>query len=103
MEHKRGDSFDYFIEIPLDFPDGYFGEWGVSAQLRDQENDTLVAQLDAQWADPVTTRRLDLKKLNTRSWPLTSCEFDVQFVRTVDSYTMSTNTVVVEIVKDVTV
>lgn len=102
MEHKRGDSFDYFIDIPSDFEDGYFVGWTVSAQLRDQEAGNLIATLETFWADPQTTRRLNLHKINTRAWPVTVAEFDVQFVRNQDGFTTSTNTIAVEIVKDVT-
>lgn len=102
MEHKRGDSFDYFLDIPSDFEDGYFIGWAVAAQLRDQNTGNLIASLDTSWGDPETTRRLYLRKLNTRAWPVTSAEFDVQFVRASDSFTTSTNTISVEIIKDVT-
>lgn len=103
MEHKRGDSFDYYIDIPEDFEDGYFIGWVVSAQLRDQNTAALIATLDTSWADPLSTRRLNLQKINTRSWPVTAAEFDVQFVRASDGFTTSSNTVDVEIIKDVTV
>ena len=102
MEHKRGDSFDYFLDIPSDFEDGYFIGWTATAQLRNQNAGNLIASLDTSWGDPATTRRLYLRKLNTRAWPVTSAEFDVQFVRASDSFTTSTNTISVEIIKDVT-
>lgn len=102
MEHKRGDSFDYYIDIPEDFEDGYFVGWKASAQLRDQATGVLIATFDVSWADPQTTRRLDIRKVNTRSWPVATAEFDVQFVRTSDGFTTSSNTVDLEIIKDVT-
>lgn len=101
MEHKRGDSFDYVTTIPDTFVDGYFADWVVAAQVRDPSKGSLVAQLDVSWADPATTRTLRLLKIDTKTWPLGSYEFDIQFTRA-DGYTVSTSTEKLKITKDVT-
>jgi hypothetical protein len=102
MEHKRGDSFDYVTTIPNTFADGYFVGWTVASQLRNAKTNALVADLETSWNDPVTTRNLRLLKVDTKAWPLGQLEFDVQFTRTSDGYTLSTSTVLFTLVKDVT-
>ena len=102
MEHKRGDSFDYVTTIPDTFADGHFVGWDVAAQLRDPSKGSLVAQLDVSWVDPATTRQLRLLKIDTKTWPVVPLEFDVQFTRTSDGYTLSTATEKLVVIKDVT-
>lgn len=102
MEHKRGDSFDYVTTIPDTFVDGYFVGWTVAAQVRNPSNGALIANLDATWENPATTRTLQLLKIDTSAWTPGKAEFDVQFTRTSDSYKTSTATVEFTIVKDVT-
>lgn len=100
--HKTGDSFDYLCPIPDSFIDGYFTNWSVSAQVRTIQYQKLIAELDCTWADPVTTRSLKLLKINTSTWPIGSAEMDVQFVRISDGYTISTDTVSISIIRDIT-
>lgn len=102
MEHKRGDSFDYVTTIPDTFADGHFVGWDVAAQVRDPGKGSLVAELDVSWNDPATTRQLRLLKIDTKTWPAVPLEFDVQFVRTADGYTLSTATEKLVVIKDVT-
>lgn len=113
MEHKRGDTFDYVATIPDTFTDGYFVGWDVTAQVRKAASGPLaqlsapvdgelVAQLDVTWTDPATTRELRLLKIDTKDWPLVPLEFDVQFRRVSDGYTLSTATEKLVVIKDVT-
>lgn len=103
LEIKRGDSFDYGVEIPAEFVDGHFVGWTVESQLRRNNSQAeLVAQFDVSWDNPVTTRKLRLLKIDTTDWPLGAAVFDVQFTRTSDSYKLSTETAEVLVVKDVT-
>lgn len=103
MEHKRGDSFDYVTTIPDSFPDGHFVGWEVKAQVRNPSTGALIADLETSWANPATTRTLKLLKLDTKTWSPGKAEFDVQFTRTSDGYILSTATVSLTIIKDVTV
>lgn len=102
LEHKRGDSFDYTTTIPDSFADGHFADWTVASQVRDPIKGTLVSQLEASWVDEATTRQLRLLKIDTKSWPITELEFDVQFTRVSDGYSLSTGTAKIIVVKDVT-
>jgi hypothetical protein len=102
IQIKQGDSFDFINTIPASFPDGHFVGWTVSSQVRNPANGSLIADLDASWIDPVTTRQLKLLKIDTKSWPLSSLEFDVQFVRVSDGYTLSTETSKLKVTKDCT-
>ena len=98
---KQGDTFDYLTNIPATFADGYFVGWQVNAQIRAATSGTLIASLDVPWVVPATTRTLRLYKLGTSGWPVGQAEFDIQFTRP-DGYVMSTRTVSLTIVKDVT-
>jgi hypothetical protein len=113
MEHKRGDTFDYVATIPDTFADGYFVGWDVTAQIRKAASGPLaqlsapvdgelVAQLDVTWTDAATTRQLRLLKVDTKAWPVGPLEFDVQFRRADDGYTLSTATEKLVVIKDVT-
>jgi hypothetical protein len=103
IEIKRGDSFDYGVEIPDEFADGHFVGWTVASQLRKPNSQaTLIATLETSWANPATTRTLRLLKIDTTEWPLGEAEFDVQFTRTSDGYRLSTETATVVVIKDVT-
>lgn len=99
--HKRGDSFDRVGEMPAQFADGYFVGWTVACQVRTTSG-TLVADMDCSWLDAVTTRHLRLKKIDTTAWPVGEARIDVQFKRTSDGFTMSSETETVWIVGDVT-
>ena len=100
--HKRGDSLDLVVTIPARFADGYFADFDVASQVRTQEGGTKVADLVCEWLDPLTTRSLRLKCINTTTWPTGSAKFDVQFKRTSDGFTLSTTTEQMFIVEDVT-
>ena len=102
MEHKRGDSFDYTATIPGDFADGYFVGWTVTSQVRNAKTGTLVAELSAAWTDPAKTRALRLLALDTSTWALAPMKFDVRLRRDSDGYTLSTSTVLFNLVEGVT-
>lgn len=99
---KRGDSFDRLTNIPDTFADGHFVGWTVTAQVRTAKYGKLLADLVCAWADPVTTRILSVKCLDTTSWVVGPAEMDIQFVRNDDGYTISTATLQFDIVRDVT-
>ena len=103
LEIKRGDSFDYGVNIPSEFADGHFVGWTVASQIRKKNSaGTLIDTFTTSWDDPLTTRKLRLLKIDTTAWPLGEAGFDVQFTRTSDSYRISTETATVVVVKDVT-
>lgn len=99
---KRGDSFEYLATIPSDYPNGYFVGWTVASQIRTAKYQDLVADLVCSWVDAVTTRTLKVSKIVTTDWPIGNAEMDVQFVRTSDQTTISTDTIEINIVKDIT-
>lgn len=99
---KRGDSFDFINTIPEAFADGHFVGWTVSSEVRNPADGSLVASLEASWVNPATTRQLRLLKIDTKAWPIATLEFDVQFVRSVDGYTLSTATSKIKVTKDCT-
>lgn len=100
--HKRGDSFDLLATIPAAWPDGYFADHTVAAQMRVLGAGTKIADLTAAWVDPLTTRTLRLTSLNTTAWPLCAAFFDVQFTRTSDGFVTSTTTTQIYILEDAT-
>lgn len=99
--HKRGDSFHRLASIPDTFADGYFVGWSVTSQIRTKPG-KLIADLACTWDDPTTTRTLSLKALDTTTWAVGPVEMDIQFVRAVDGFVLSTSTIAFEIVKDIT-
>lgn len=101
--HKRGDTFDRLLLIPAaTFADGYFLLWNVASQLRTARG-KLIATLTATWADPAAdTRTLRLFAENTELWPLGALEPDAQFTRQSDDFVLSTETLTVQVLKDVT-
>jgi hypothetical protein len=102
LEHKRGDSLDYLAVIPPSFADGYFIGWTVASQVRSFQYDLLIATLTCTWVDPTLTRSLQVREIDTSDWKLGKALMDVQFIRTSDGYTISTDTVEIDIVRDIT-
>lgn len=102
LTHKRGDTFDVLAPIPETFADGYFVGWVVTAQVRTAQYGRLIADLTCTWDDDVTTRILHVQDFDTGDWEIGPAEMDIQFTRTLDDYTMSTQTLKVMIVKDIT-
>lgn len=102
LTHKRGDTFDVIAPIPETFADGYFVGWVVTAQIRTAQYGRLIANLTCTWENDVTTRILHIQNFETDDWAVGAAEMDIQFARTLDDYTMSTQTLKVMIVKDIT-
>lgn len=102
-QHKRGDSLEYLGTIPVeDFPDGFFVGWVPSAQIRTAQYYNLIDDLTVTWVDPVTTRSFIVSKINTTAWPVGAALLDIQFVRTSDGFTRSTETIQINIQHDIT-
>lgn len=104
IQHKRGDTFDRVLLIPeVTFENGYFLLWDVASQIRTPRG-KLIAELTATWADPEDdTRFLRLFYEPTTDWPLGDLEIDVQFTRQSDLFIQSTETISVQVLRDVTI
>lgn len=101
-EFKRGDTFLRWLVFPDTYEDGYFLLWDVAAQLRTARG-KLIADLTVSWEDPAeTTRMLRLFAQDTTAWPLGLQELDAQLTRQADDFILSTATVLINIVRDVT-
>lgn len=98
--HKRGASFFLLVRIPSAFADGHFAGWVPTAQVRTDKG-VLVADLVVAWQDPVTTRILELKCIDTTAWPLGSAEFDVRLTAA-DGFVVATSTANFHIVREAT-
>lgn len=88
---KRGTSFDHSILIPDSYADGYFAGATVQSQVRTAMG-VLVADLECQWVDPVTTREIHVFG-ETGAWPLGTLFTDVRIYRASDRLQMFTQTV----------
>ena len=74
----RGDSFGFIGRIPESFADGYFVGWTLQCQVRNV-SDGLVADLLAQWVDPLTTRLFEVTDTaGTSLWPVGQLFFDLR-------------------------
>lgn len=100
ITHKRGDGFDVALQLPANYWDGFFVGWALKAQVRSAA-DALVAELDCEWGDPLTTRVIRARKADTADWPIAPLYFDVQLSKT-GELTQSTETVTVYCQKDAT-
>ncbi len=97
---KRGASFHVLIRIPSAFPDGHFVGWTLQSQARTEE-DVLLADLDATWEDPLTTRVIALKCLNTTAWSVGQAQFDVKLTNP-DGFVLPTDTAIFYVVRGAT-
>lgn len=106
LVHKRGDTFDRTIIIPAVFPDGYFVGWVPYAQVKTARYSAFISNLVCSWEDPLTTRKLILRDFDTINWPEGNAVLDVQFVlpgvNGAEDYSLSTNTIDMTVVRDVT-
>lgn len=102
IEIKRGDSFSQIIGVSEIFSEGYFRGWEVTSTLRAIKGDKLVAPLEVEWVDPISTRWIHLKAMDTSSWPFGKAALDIQFKRASDGHTISSETLYVVISKDMT-
>jgi hypothetical protein len=98
---KRGDTFLLMANIPTALADGYFVGFAVTCQIR-KPNGDFIADVVCSWSDATVTRVLQLKVADTTLWPSGTAEFDVQFMRTSDGYTVSSSTQSFAIIRDVT-
>lgn len=74
----QGDRFGFVGRIPEQFADGYFQDWTLKCQVR-TGRDALVADLDAEWLDPLTTRAFSVTDtVGTELWPLGELFFDLR-------------------------
>jgi hypothetical protein len=103
ITHKRGDTFDFLLELPeADYPDGYFLGWTAESKLR-KPTGLLIAAFETSWADPPeTTRILRIYASDTVRWPIGTQEADVEFVRVSDGLKRSTESFLVDVIRDQT-
>lgn len=101
MKHKRGDTFHYVAYLKSPVADGDFAGWVPTCQIRDTTG-ALIANVEAEWVDPVTARAISLTVLSTQDWKRGSVLFDVQFTRTSDGFVRSTSTVQFDVIDGVT-
>lgn len=102
VKFKRGDTFNFLLTVPTDYVDGFWLGWVVTSQIRTARG-KLIDDLTATWEDPAEdTRVLRLFNAETTAWPVGQQEVDVQFTKTSDSTVRSTQTLLVEVVKDIT-
>ena len=103
IQHKRGDTANWLLLLPEDeYADGYFIGWEIAAELRTVRG-KLIAPLTATWTEPeADTRIIRLYAEETTRWPIAKLECDVQFTRTSDGFIRSSETFIVDVVRDVT-
>lgn len=102
ISHIHGDTFDKVVTIPTGLADGYFAGWEVRSQIRELKTGELIEELVCAWADPVTTRTLSVRCLDTSAWPIGHAEFDIQFKRPSDGFTLSTKRHAITVERGVT-
>lgn len=98
--HKRGDSLTLLVNLPEQIVDGHFLDWTLASQVRTPSG-TLIANLNAEWVDPLTTRTIKLEKLDTTTWPIGKLEMDIQMT-SLTGFVTSTSTVTINVQKDIT-
>lgn len=95
LEIKRGSSLSHIYDIPAAYADGYFAEgWTLHSQVVDPVTGEVVADLDPQWVDSVTTRAVQVVEKDTVNWP-EKLLMDVIFRRTSDGLIIPTDTVLI--------
>lgn len=98
---KAGSTFSWTYDIPAAYVDGYFATgWTMHSQAIDADSGAVVADLDPQWVDEVTTRAVQVVEHDTANWPR-SVLVDVLFVRTADGLKLPTETVSVKLERQV--
>lgn len=99
IQHKRGDTFE--AQCTYKNPDGTphsLAGIAMSGQFR-RPNDTLLTNIDITVTDE-DNGGYSLSVADTSLWPLGVVSFDIQYI--INGKTTSTETVEVEIVKDIT-
>lgn len=101
IQHKVGDSIEWAVELPMEFPDNHFDGYTVTSQIR-RSDGLLLGDFVVSWESPATKRTLILTRLDTSNWPTCKAMFDIQFVRNTDSFKVSSETTYFMLVKEVT-
>jgi hypothetical protein len=101
--HKRGDTFDLSGSVSAlvegePVPD--FTNWVGASQIRDARGQ-LVAELEFEWLDPAERLVRIKAPATTDAWPIGPVRMDVQLTSP-DEKVISTETVTIEIVEDIT-
>ena len=100
LTHKGGDTFELVVEVvennlPVDIRG-----WGVRAQIR--RGSILIQPLTAVLTDPLHgICSIGATATETNTWPRKKLMLDVEFLLDVDKV-VSTKTIVVNLVKDIT-
>ena len=102
IRHKRGDSFAPTITVTDSetglVPDGGISGWGIESHVR-TPGGALVADMVLASRDDAAGL-IELDAGDTNDWPIGRLEWDIQY--TVGSYTFSTPTQLILVVRDVT-
>lgn len=102
-KHKRGDTFDRSGTINVlqnGLPLLDLTGWAGMSQMRNGR-DALVVQFDFQWLDATRSLVRLSAPAGTDTWPLGEGFIDIQLTSP-GGVVVSTNTMVLEVVKDVT-
>ncbi len=97
---KQGASLSCIVKMPPRFVDGFFADWSVRAELRNQKKE-LIDTLQCEFTD-ATTRYLRIEKINTEQWPLGRAFFDIRLTRNTDNYTIICNTLFIDVIDNIT-
>jgi hypothetical protein len=100
-DHKRGDTFAKMLGLPASIDAGYFVGWDVAGQIRTPQG-RLIADVVVTWLDEPDRKTLQLYVEDTKTWRLGTHELDVQFTRISDGFVVSTATIPINVIRDVT-
>lgn len=102
FEHKRGDSFDLAGQLLEETGGPPVDLTGASIRAHLRDGDALVAVLDTAITDaPQGKYRLSKPYADTESWPVKGLSLDIEFTFP-GGTRRSTQTVLVRVLKDVT-
>lgn len=101
---KRGDTFDYTATVLGDGVPivGGIAAWGIRSQIRTKAGalvDTLICTITDSVAGTFTI--VESAADVTLTWPTVTLEMDIEY--TIDGTIVSTETIEVEVTKDVTI
>lgn len=91
-EFVRGQTLNFFMELPATVPIGFFKGNGIETALKahlrkaeDASEDGLICELLVQWttADCIELHFQNPADVPTDDWPLGLAEFDVVFTKSV--------------------
>jgi hypothetical protein len=102
IEHKRGDTFEHVLVLAPVVAEGEMAGFEPTSQIRTSRGE-LIADLECSWVDDPARTLVRIFLEDTSQWsPGYNHEMDVQFFRSSDGYTRSTQTILVRVVKDIT-